>query len=130
MFVNEYDTVSTRVFAIQHEMGAGNPHSTSAAFERAVENHACKHHAGIWISYIRYCHGKQELRSKAKAVFYRAVQSCPWSKQVYMEAFLTLVRVMDSSELKSVYNTLCDKGLRVHVELDEFVESWKRVQKQ
>ena len=39
-----------------------------------------------------------------------------------MEAFVTLVRDMDSSELRSVYNTLCEKGLRVHVEMEEFVE--------
>ncbi|KAI1865577.1 hypothetical protein JX265_007900 [Neoarthrinium moseri] len=124
-----HDCVSSRVFAIRHEMGTGNVHSTRAAFERAVESETCKHHVGVWISYIRYCHQKKELRSKAKDVFYRAIQECPWSKHVFMEAFVTLARDMDSSELKSVYNTLCEKGLRVHVELDEFVRSWKQDQK-
>lgn len=47
-----------------------------------------------------------------------------------MEAFATLVRDMDSSELKSVYNTLSEKGLRVHVEMEEFVEKWRREQKE
>lgn len=39
-----------------------------------------------------------------------------------------LVRELDSAELRSVYNTLCDKGLRVHVEMPEFVEKWRREQ--
>ncbi|KAH8668351.1 NRDE-2, necessary for RNA interference-domain-containing protein [Xylariales sp. PMI_506] len=121
------DCVSSRVFAIRHEMSFGNPHSTRAAFERAVvDSRPGKHHIGLWISYIRYCHQNKELRAKAKDVFYRAVQSCPWSKEVFMEAFVTLIRDMDTSELKSIYNTLCEKGLRVHVELDEFVQSWKK----
>lgn len=47
-----------------------------------------------------------------------------------MEAFVTLVRDMDSSELRSVYNTMCEKRLRVHVEMEEFVEGWRREQKE
>ncbi|KAI4592455.1 hypothetical protein KJ359_011152 [Pestalotiopsis sp. 9143b] len=124
------DCVSSRIFAIKYEMAAGNAHSTRAAFDRAVESDSCKHNAGIWISYIRYCHDEGELRPKAKSVFYRAIQRCPWSKDVFMEAFVTLSRDMDSSELRSVYSTLCDKGLRVHVELDEFVAKWKSNLKQ
>lgn len=43
-----------------------------------------------------------------------------------MEAFGTLVTEMDSAELKSVYAAMCDKGLRVHVDMLEFVENWRR----
>ncbi|ETS84016.1 hypothetical protein PFICI_05892 [Pestalotiopsis fici W106-1] len=124
------DCASSRAFAIRYEIATGNAHSACAAFERAVESNTCKNNTGIWISYIRYCHGKRELRLKAKSVFYRAIQRCPWSKDVFMEAFVTLARDMDTSELKSVYSTLCDKGLRVHVELDVFVENWKSTLKQ
>ncbi|KAI0123829.1 NRDE-2, necessary for RNA interference-domain-containing protein [Xylariales sp. AK1849] len=126
VLVKAHDCVSSRVFAIRHEMTTGNVHSTGAAFERALESEKCRHHPGIWISYIRYCHSRRALRPKAKDVFYRAVQSCPWSKDIFMEAFISLGRDMDSSELRSVYNTLCEKGLRVHVELEEFVEQWKQ----
>ncbi|KAM0818539.1 putative NRDE-2, necessary for RNA interference-domain-containing protein [Seiridium cardinale] len=129
VLTKDNDCLSSRIFAIRHEMAVGNAHSTRAAFERAIESDVCKHHIGIWISYIRYCHWRKELRSKAKDVFYRAIQSCPWSKGLFMEAFVTLLTDMDSSELRSVYNTLCDKGLRVHLELDEFAENWKKAQK-
>ncbi|XDG01124.1 hypothetical protein ABKA04_000739 [Annulohypoxylon sp. FPYF3050] len=130
VLVELYDCVSSRIFAIRYELRTGNVHSTRAAFEHALESEACKNHPGLWISYIRFCHDKKVLRSKAKSVFYRAIQRCPWSKDVFMEAFVTLFRDMDSSELRSVYNTLCEKGLRVHVEMEEFVEKWRREHKE
>ncbi|KAI1457080.1 DUF1740-domain-containing protein [Annulohypoxylon moriforme] len=130
VLVKPHDCVSSRVFAIRYESRAGNVHSTRAAFEHALESEACKNHPDLWISYIRFCHDNKSLRSKAKSVFYRAIQRCPWSKDVFMEAFVTLLRDMDSSELKSVYNTLSEKGLRVHVEMDDFVDKWRRKQKE
>ncbi|KAK8061193.1 hypothetical protein PG997_015414 [Apiospora hydei] len=126
-----HDCASARVFAIRHEMRSGNAHSTRAAFEHALEDSpGCKHNAGMWVSYIRYCRETKELRPKAKEVFYRAIQRCPWSKEVFMEAFGTLVRDLDSAELRSVYSTLYEKGVRVHVEMDEFVGRWKEEARQ
>ncbi|KAI0552876.1 DUF1740-domain-containing protein [Xylaria curta] len=124
------ESLSSHIFAIAHELRTGNAHSARAAFERALSSPVCANHVGLWISYIRFCHSCKELRAKfAKNVFYRAVQACPWSKDVFMEAFGTLVREMDSAELKSVYATLCEKGLRVHVDMDEFVDKWRREMK-
>ncbi|KAI1824814.1 DUF1740-domain-containing protein [Xylaria intraflava] len=125
--VNE--SLTSHVFAITYELRTGNAHSTRAAFERALSSELCAHHVELWVAYIRFCHSRRELRAKAKAVFYRAIQACPWSKEVFMEAFGTLVREVDSAELKSVYSTMCEKGLRVHVDMDEFVEKWRREQK-
>ncbi|KAI0476665.1 DUF1740-domain-containing protein [Xylaria cf. heliscus] len=124
------ETLASHIFAISHELRAGNAHSARAAFERALSSDVCAHHVGLWVAYIRFCHARRELRARfAKPVFYRALQACPWSKEVFMEAFGTLGRDMDSAELKSVYSTMCDKGLRVHVDMDEFVENWRREQK-
>ncbi|KAI0118868.1 DUF1740-domain-containing protein [Nemania sp. FL0031] len=125
-----HESISSHVFAISHELRTGNAHSTRAAFERALAPSAVgAHHLGLWIAYIRFCHARKELRAKAKPVFYRAIQACPWAKDVFMEAFGTLVREMDSAELKSVYSAMCEKGLRIHVDMDEFVEKWRREQK-
>lgn len=38
---------------------------------------------------------------------------------------MTLARDMKSDELKSVYNMMTSKGLRVHVDLEEFLETRK-----
>ncbi|KAK7917951.1 hypothetical protein PG985_009825 [Apiospora marii] len=132
----QHDGPATRAFAIRHERRAGNAHSTRAAFEHALEdtsptNGCCRHNVGLWISYIRHCRAVPALRPKTKDVFYRALQRCPWAKDVFLEAFgPALVRDLDSAELRSVYGTLYDKGLRVHVEMGEFVGRWKEGEKE
>lgn len=90
-----------------------------------MESDACKSSAWLWICYIRFCYRREEFRVKAKEVFYRAVRNCPWSKDLAMEAFITLARDMDSSELRDVFNAIVSKGLRTHMDLDEFIENWK-----
>ncbi|KAI0391320.1 DUF1740-domain-containing protein [Xylariaceae sp. FL0594] len=145
-------SLAAHVFAIAHELETGTAHSARAAFERALTSSSSFSFSaspGLWIAYIRLCHARKELRgstrgkeyshnnnnnnnnnnnskSKAKDVFYRAIQACPYSKDVFMEAFGTLVRDFDTAELKSVYAAMTRIGFRIHVELDEFVENWRR----
>ncbi|RSL99760.1 hypothetical protein CEP52_009541 [Fusarium oligoseptatum] len=126
------DCLGSRLFAIHHEMERGNVNTTKAAFEHAVSSDVCKSNTGLWIKFIQFCSMQRELRPKAKDVLFRALRQCPWSKDVMMEAFLTLNRDMESSELKGVFETMASKGLRVHVDLDEFLEkrrNERRVQK-
>ncbi|KAL7798271.1 NRDE-2, necessary for RNA interference domain-containing protein [Trichoderma ceciliae] len=120
--VKEHDCVSSRTFAIQHELTRGNTNTIKAAFEHALASDVCQNSPALWISYIRFCHAQKQLRAKAKDVFYRALRHCPGSKEVIMEAFLTLIRDMESEELKAVYNTMTSKGMRVHVDLEEFLD--------
>jgi hypothetical protein len=121
ILIPPHDCHSGRIFAIEHELNRGNVNTTRSAFEQALSSDAAKSSVQLWISYIRFCHSHTELRARAKDVFYRALRDCPWSKDVMMEAFGTLLRDMDSHELRSVYNTMMQKGLRVHVDLEEFL---------
>ena len=116
------DSFSSRMFAIQHEIQRGNANTARAAFEHAVSSDACKSSVPLWVCYIRFCHAQTELRPKTKDLFFRALRHCPWSKDIMMEAFVTLNREMESSELRSVFNTMTSKGLRVHVDLEDFLE--------
>ncbi|KEY65824.1 hypothetical protein S7711_07205 [Stachybotrys chartarum IBT 7711] len=116
-----WDCVSNRAFAIHHELLRGNVNATAAAFEHALTSDACKTNAWLWTAYIRFCQGHDGLRAKAKSVFYRALRHVPFSKDVMMEAFASLVRGMESDELKAVFNTMTSKDLRVHVDLDDFL---------
>ncbi|PNY23644.1 Protein NRDE2-like protein, partial [Tolypocladium capitatum] len=122
VLVKAHDSVGCRVLAIQHELARGNANSTQAAFEHALSSDGCKSSVLLWVSYIRFCHSQKHLRAKSKGVFYRALNHCPWSKGVMMEAFATLIRDMKSEELKSVFATMASKGLRIHVDMDEFME--------
>jgi len=114
--------MTSRMFAIRHELKNGTVHSTRAAFEHALESETCRSNARLWIYYIRFCHANKELREKAIDVFYRAVRQCPLSKDVIMEAFTTLVKGLQGSELRATYDTMVAKGLRVHMDLEDYLE--------
>ncbi|KAG6123296.1 hypothetical protein E4U13_007730 [Claviceps humidiphila] len=122
------DCITSRFFSVQHELVRGNMNTTRAAYEHALSSDVSKFNVGLWVSYVRFCHqqSSKELRSKTKEVLYRALRHCPWSKEIMMEAFGTVIRDMQSDELRSVYETMASKGLRVHVDLEEYVERWKQ----
>ncbi|KAF9874019.1 hypothetical protein CkaCkLH20_08391 [Colletotrichum karsti] len=115
------DSISNRIFAIRYELERGNIHSTQAAFERALDSPACRTNPDFWRCYIRFSYATKQFRPKAKDVFFRGLRHCPWSKDLALEAYTTLINVMDEFELRSVFNTMASKGLRVHVDLEEFV---------
>ncbi|KAK7737726.1 hypothetical protein SLS53_006345 [Cytospora paraplurivora] len=116
-----YDCVSNRIFAILHEMDVGTVHSARTAFDQALDSDACRGNTGLWLSYIRFCQQhRRELKGKAKDVYYMAIRNCSWSKELAMEAFTTLLRDMESSELRAVLNTMTAKGLRIRVDFEEF----------
>ncbi|GAO13118.1 hypothetical protein UVI_02024770 [Ustilaginoidea virens] len=119
ILVEGRDSISGRIFSVTHEMKRGNASSTGAAFEHALSSEVCKFNAGLWASYVDFCTANKQLRGRAKDVFYKAVRHCPWSKEVLMGAFGALIRDMESDELRSVYNTMTGKGLRVHVDLED-----------
>ncbi|KAL1846343.1 hypothetical protein Daus18300_014284 [Diaporthe australafricana] len=122
-----HDCVSSRVFAILHEMEAGTVHSARAAFEAALESDSCRGSAGLWRSYVRFCQRyKKQLRGKAAEVYYRAIGACPWSKDLAMEAFTSMLKDMDSLDLRGVFGTMAAKGLRIHVDLEDFSREWAR----
>ncbi|KAL2129108.1 hypothetical protein VTI74DRAFT_8209 [Chaetomium olivicolor] len=121
------DTLAARRFAINHEFHAGTAHSVRAAFESALESEACKGSVELWTAYVRLCAGNQELKGRAKEVFYRAIAACPWAKEVYMLAFEPGMKgVLGREELRAVHETLVAKGLRVGVDLEEVLERWKK----
>lgn len=66
---------------------------------------------------------KQSGSTKAKEVFYRSVAACPWAKELYMEAFREgLNGEFSEGELRGIFQTMVTKGLRMHVDLEEFLE--------
>ncbi|KAK8932564.1 hypothetical protein H634G_06222 [Metarhizium anisopliae BRIP 53293] len=126
ILIKQHDCLSSRVFSIEHEISRGNANTAKAAFEHALSSDVCKTNTGLWIAYLRFSYAHRELRPKVKDLFYRGLRHCPWSKDIMMEAFCTLIRDMKSDELRSVYNTMTGKGLRLHLDMDEFVERWRR----
>jgi len=116
------DRLSTRRFAIAHEARTGTAHSTRTALESALDTEACRGNVDLWLCYIHLCCARKELRGIAKGVFYRALAACPLSKAVYMEAFSgILVKEFSSAELRAVFETMITKGLRIHIDMEEWI---------
>ncbi|KAF4932040.1 Protein NRDE2-like protein [Colletotrichum viniferum] len=120
------DCIGSRMFAIRYELLKGNVHSTQAAFERALDTPACRSNPEFWRCYIKFSYARKQFRHKAKEVFFRGLRHCPWSKDLALEAYTTLINVMDEFDLRSVFNTMTSKGLRIHVDLEEFVAKHER----
>ncbi|KAG8528845.1 uncharacterized protein KY384_006534 [Bacidia gigantensis] len=127
------DSVVPHFFAIDAELSRGitlgsNANATRGTFERALETRACAHCAGMWKMYFTFEQSRGEIR-RAKSVFYRAIRACPWVKELYMLAFEWLNEVkdgMNEEELRGVYDLMEEKGIRVHVDLEELIERRER----
>ena len=75
----------------------------------------------MWKLYFLFECEKGGLQ-RASAVFYRAVRACPWVKELYLLAFERLGKEMSIAELKSVYEMVVERELRVFVSLEEAFE--------
>ncbi|KAL1837480.1 hypothetical protein VTJ49DRAFT_3741 [Mycothermus thermophilus] len=146
------DRFATRVLAILHELHAGTAHSVRTAFEAALRSHDDNDEDGmssaaaaspeLWASYLRFMCRQQQQKphnrpraaeattatKQLRDLFYRAVGACPWSKEVHMLALAepALRAVLSETELRAVGESIVARGLRVHVEVGEFVERWER----
>ena len=140
----EDESIITHYFAIQTEMhrsaqsqdGTGssssnsNAHTIRAALERALQSRVGEHCPGLWKTYFHFEHGRGDLK-RAKAVFHRAVKACPWVKELYLLPFKYLHRDsrgrgqkegMSDAEVKGVYDSMVARELRVHVDLEEWMD--------
>ncbi|KAI9849168.1 MAG: hypothetical protein M1837_005398 [Sclerophora amabilis] len=124
-----HETVIGWTFAIWHELngrprGAGyNTNSVKAVLERAVGSDSGKSSASLWKLYVLFSLHHLPA-SHTKDVFYRAIRSCPWAKQLVMLAFTHLNDIMSEDEMRAVWNVLVEKELRIHVDLEEV---WERL---
>jgi tetratricopeptide (TPR) repeat protein len=128
------------IFAIWSEMtrpsyAGSTRHSIRAAFERTVE--AVAPNFAIWKWYLQWelsmsisvsefpdKDSTQQWMSRVRDIFYRGMRACPWAKKFYMLAF-TESKLRDAigfTGLRSIYETMVEKGIRIHVDLAELLE--------
>ena len=61
-------------------------------------------------------------RERAKSVYWRAVRACPWVKELWLLAFEYLREGgMGEEELRGLHEMMEEKGVRVHVGIEEFL---------
>ena len=152
--------ISTHLFSIYNELcrpvfTGGTAHSARAAFEKAIGEHSAlasikpgdkdTHHSfdvdsarsniTLWKIYILFeLHQTRDINA-AKAVFYRAIRACPWSKELLMLAFEQLRDDLVQHDPKSLdrkrskhtgfgfddlcqlYNVFIEMQLRIHLNI-------------
>ncbi|KAJ3158625.1 hypothetical protein HDU86_002588 [Geranomyces michiganensis] len=105
-----------RTFAIWaelHQRQTYNPHAVRSLFEDTAECPSSRHSVSLWHLYIQF-----ELRegngAKAKSLVYRALQACPWCKDLYMLPFRPDFRpLFRDDELSEMIALMDEKELRV-----------------
>ncbi|KAI9761786.1 MAG: hypothetical protein M1840_001705 [Geoglossum simile] len=118
------DTIVGWAFSIWTELksalGAGyNTNTARAALERAMSSESGRCSPSLWKLYVKFECQQGDI-DKAKAVFYRGLKACPWSKGFAFLAFEQL-RNMGFEELRNIYRVLVEKELRVHVDLEDIL---------
>nr|XP_056707814.1 nuclear exosome regulator NRDE2 [Euleptes europaea] len=99
------------VYATIPETGLTN--RIKALFERAVETENGAHCPLLWRLYIYFMISLGD-KEKGKGLFYRALQNCPWTKVLYMDAIEYFPDM-----LQEILDLMAEKELRVRVPIEE-----------
>jgi hypothetical protein len=130
VLIPRHDILTSRLFAIHYEIQHGTIHSVRSAFEHAVSSPKCKAEPGLWRLYLLYCLQVTEFRGTAKDVWYRAINICPWAKELYVLGMERFDGIEGFAELKRMWRGMGEKELRVCVDLEEKFEDLKELEEQ
>jgi hypothetical protein len=142
----QWPPVSAHLFLIHvglsRSMAVGTHYSIREVFERALGErpsemdfpkcfgYECtRSNVTIWKLYVLFELEKASDLNRAKAVLYRAIRACPWSKDLILLAFERLYERapgardgLQAQELRQLYHLLIEKQMRVHVDLAKGLE--------
>jgi NRDE-2, necessary for RNA interference len=134
-----YIHLITKELSSSEDLGS-TEHSIRAAFNRANDEESPVHHCpAIRLAHVRWeisvlqrrssrpsQSKKQERKRLSTAVhsLHAALRACPWEKAIYMAAFESSAMrdALGSEGLKGIYQTLLERGLRLHVDVSDMVE--------
>ncbi|KAK3092572.1 hypothetical protein FSP39_004529 [Pinctada imbricata] len=85
-----------------------------AYLERGLESKEIQHCPLLWRLYLQLEAKFNQLKN-AQGVFYRAVQHCPWSKAIYMDA----VSLLKEDKMEEILDLMTEKELRMQILLEE-----------
>ncbi|KAK3580375.1 hypothetical protein CHS0354_001490 [Potamilus streckersoni] len=85
-----------------------------SVLERSLKSQALQHCPLMWKIYIQ-----NEIRfgneERARSVYYRALQQCPWVKSLCLEG----VKLFGASQLQEIVDYMTEKEIRVQIPLEE-----------
>nr|XP_020663249.1 protein NRDE2 homolog [Pogona vitticeps] len=103
--------VTGDIYATIPETGLTN--RIKALFEHAIETENGAHCPLLWRLYIYFMVSLGD-KEKSKGLFYRALQNCPWTKVLYMDAIEYF-----PDELQDLIDLMTEKELRIRLPIEE-----------
>merc|ERR1712046_376063 len=96
----------------------GPPHRLRSAFERALRDDDLVRMPVVWWLYmcVEIRCGQKDM---ARRVFFRAIQTCAWSKSIWMECMRSLQETMRRDDLQEVCDMMEEKQLGVWTVVQE-----------
>lgn len=91
----------------------GLTHRIRALFENAIRSDQGGQCPLLWRMYLKFLVSLGN-KERSKGVFYKALQSCPWAKVLYMDAVEYF-----PEELQEILDVMTEKELRVRLPLEE-----------
>ncbi|XP_071491532.1 nuclear exosome regulator NRDE2-like [Diadema antillarum] len=91
----------------------GITHRVRSLFDKATSSRHTRHCVLLWRLYLHF-EVQQGDKQRGKSIFYRAVQHCPWSKSLYMDAVRNF-----PEELQAILDLLLEKEIRLRAPLEE-----------
>ncbi|EGV91916.1 UPF0614 protein C14orf102-like [Cricetulus griseus] len=91
----------------------GLTHRIRALFENAIRSDKGSQCPLLWRMYLKFLVSLGN-KERSKGVFYKALQSCPWAKVLYMDAMEYF-----PDELQEILDVMTEKELRVRLPLEE-----------
>ncbi|KAG0944610.1 hypothetical protein G6F29_004478 [Rhizopus arrhizus] len=109
--------------AIYNELHRYKPYQTNLVrdlFERAIQDVNTKSSIIIWKNYIEF-ELMQKNIEKAKALFYRSLRDCPWSKELYLLGINSFKQTMDNKELNELASLMIEKEIRLRNPITDLI---------
>ena len=72
----------------------------------------------VWRSYLRYILGSGKVE-EAKRNYFRAIQSCPWSKEMFLDGIVLLNKHLNGKEKLDILSLMEEKSIALHTDLYE-----------
>lgn len=94
-------------------------HSIRSDFEQALASNHGKYSKTLWTMYFFFEVQVIHDWRRAKAVYYRGLNSVPWSKDFALLAFERLADVFEEGEYGEIYGLMQDRGMRLRAEWPE-----------
>ncbi|RIB25556.1 NRDE-2, necessary for RNA interference-domain-containing protein [Gigaspora rosea] len=112
---------TTAIYMELHHQQPCDINRVRTTFDKALMCSTTRHSVSLWILYINFEIKYGEM-NKAKAIYYRAMRECPWSKDIYMIAFKKLRAQFSLDELEELMNVLLEKEIRIRVPIEHFAD--------